>query len=151
MDEVFSVAATKKRGRPRKYTYWENHGGYREREGRSLQNYVQAESLVTLLFDLAEDTGDISYQVLAWSFEDFSEDYGDTRDTNAFKYQGVAEQIGRMYNAGRIDAQKAVELTRWSLHQIQNVGRSSRDVEKQLRQYHKSLRLSVAATENKEV
>lgn len=149
-EEILEAATKKKRGRPRKYEYWEKHNGYREREGRSLQNYVQAETLVTLLWELAEETGDKSYRNLAWFFEDFSDEYGDTRDTNSFKCQGVAEQIGRMYNAGRIDAQEAVDLTRWAIHKIEDEGLPSRTVEKSLRQYHKSLRLSVAATENKE-
>lgn len=148
-EDTISVAATKKRrGRPRKYTYWENHGGYNEREGRNLQNYVQAESLLGLLFDLEEETGDKSYRLLAWKFEDFTDD-GDNRDTSAFKHQGVAEQIGRMHNAGSIDAQKAVDLTRWALRKIDE-GCPSRTVEKELRQYHKQLKEAkkVAATKN---
>lgn len=144
------AATKKKRGRPRKYEYWEKHGGYREREGRNLQNYVQAETLVSLLWELEEETGDKSYGWLAFEFEDYSEEYGDTRETNAFKHQGVAEQIGRMYNAGSIDAQEAVELARWAIRKIKDEGLPSRTIEKSLRQYHKGLRLSVAATENKE-
>lgn len=153
MGGIISEAATKKRGRPRKYAKFDDPWTtyeYSQRSGRTLQNFVNAETMLDVLYTLADDMPDNLHNAYVDLAEHFIWQHDNDGEKNHFRYQGVAEQIGRMYNAGRIDAQKVVDLARYALHQIQAEGRTSRDVEKELRQYHKSLRLSVAATENRE-
>lgn len=146
-------AATKKRGRPRKYKA-DPYDGCHGRTGRNWQNYVNASTLIELLYELADNDETVTNE-LDSEYVELAECFiwrhaNDDDDKPHYRHQGVAEQIGRMYNAGRIDAQEAAGLARLALRRIKEDGYTSRAVEKELRAYHKSLRISEAATENRE-
>ena len=112
------AAATKKRGRPKKFEYIETV--FPDKEPRAAQN--------------------IQYATLAIS--EFTEGRTDpffVTDRGSIRRQGIAEQIGRMYADGTINEAEARELITTCKEEYAN-GRQVKEIEKTLRLLHNNLR-----------
>lgn len=108
-------AATKKRGRPRKYETMENI--FSDKEPRAAQNLYHA--TVTI--------------------EQFAEGKTDSFFVTArgnIRRQGIAEQIGRMYNDGIITDQQARELV-MECKKDYDSGATVKEIERKLRALRK--------------
>ena len=119
------VAATKKkRGRPANDRYKQaveitilNHAYNPEISTRAIQNAVNAEDFICLLI------------------ETDSKLYGFFSTENGrVKHNGIAEQIGRMMRESIITGDQAIKIAETCVNAYAS-GRSSKDIEKELRSY----------------
>ena len=124
------AATKKKRGRPADIDYkiaveinnaW--HAYNPEVSNRAIQNKVNAEAFICLVIDM-------DYFRL---YQFFS-----TQD-GQMKHKGIAEQIGRMMREGLITDAQAVEIAEKCI-QAYDAGRTSKEIEKELRRYRLSLK-----------
>ena len=137
------AANSGRRGRPRKYVIEERIN--RESEAydgclsvRALQNEVNAQNLICVLIE-----ADVNYEL----YQFFA---SQDMDSARIRHKGIAEQIGRMMASGCIGDYEAIELARRCAYMVTYEHYSSKQVERMLRQQHKQLKKSVAATKNQD-
>ena len=120
------VAATKKkRGRPANDRYKQaveitilNHAYNPEISTRAIQNAVNAEDFICLLNDETDSKLDKFFST----------------ENGRMKHNGIAEQIGRMMREGIITDDQAIKIAEDCVDANAS-GRSSKDIEKELRSY----------------
>ena len=118
------VAATKK-GRPKsdRYTYaYKLRNMYdEEKSDRAVRNTVNANEFISLLMDRKR-----------YDIDNFF-----SSSEGLIKHKGIAEQIGRMLFDGLISDDQAIEIATQCITDYYKLGKTSKEIEKSLRQKRK--------------